>query len=323
VRLVHLLAWDSIHRRHLETWLTRTAGSAKHGTWTGALRIPKFVQAGRWFLEIRVTDNVRWVRTMGLRRLAAAGFPSQLTVVSRTDTQRAQVRHASFARLVDVRSAPGSVVVRVRATDERSGVGRLNVSMWPPTDAYPAGDSPSGDARLVSGSRRDGIWQVTLHVEDCSSWTGDWALRIWMWDRVGHRTISDPGTVHVDANDHYFDDGTTPAEPVPVSGPVTVTFDEDVTGISSSTVTVLPEGYARFGASEPPPAVGGSWSCLNAGHAAAACGTGEVRVATFTPSAPLEPGSGYEMWPNLEHIWTVTDLAGNPARSTWRFSTTT
>jgi hypothetical protein len=52
-----------------------------------------------------------------------------------------------------------------------------------------------------------------------------------------------------------------------------------------------------------------------------ACDTGTLCTATFTPAEPLSPSSSYDMWPNLEHIWAVTDLAGNPATAAWSFTT--
>ena len=321
VRLVRVLAWDPRHRRRGHVRLERTAGSARRGTWAGELRIPRFVPAGRWDLEVRVTDNVGKVRILRARRLAAVGLPAHLTVSSRTDTERAAVARVRFTRSVDVRSAPGRVRVRVRATDERSGVSRVNVIMWQPPDAVVPAPSPSRDARRVSGSGRDGIWKAVLRVEDCASWPGEWAVSVWVWDRAGHRTITNRGTVRMAANDRYSPHPTTSEDPLPTAGPVTVTFPEAVTGIGTATVTVLPEGYSRFRAEEPPPAVAGSWSCVDASGSAAACDTGAVRVARFFPSAPLPAGADYEMWPNLEHIWTVTDLAGNPVGGPWRFST--
>jgi hypothetical protein len=63
--------------------------------------------------------------------------------------------------------------------------------------------------------------------------------------------------------------------------------------------------------------VPGSWSCWTGSGAPVDCVTGPVRLATFTSDQPLQTGTSYLMLFNPPGVLDVTDLAGNPAMSTF------
>ena len=60
------------------------------------------------------------------------------------------------------------------------------------------------------------------------------------------------------------------------------------------------------------PILPGTWTCATGTGAATSCATGDVRKATFDPTADLTEFESYVMELNPEHQLAVTDLAGNP-----------
>ena len=96
----------------------------------------------------------------------------------------------------------------------------------------------------------------------------------------------------------------TVTQPTTVSGPVRLTANEVVTGLTTSSVILRPAGGA---------ALATTLACATAGGAATPCDTATVRSARLTPSSPLVPGEHYEVLVNPAGAATVTDAAGNKA----------
>jgi uncharacterized lipoprotein NlpE involved in copper resistance len=89
---------------------------------------------------------------------------------------------------------------------------------------------------------------------------------------------------------------------VPMAGPVTLDFTEDVVGVDNTTVS--------FGRD-------GTWACTDASEAPTNCLTGAVRHASFTPASPFDNGAYYYLQLNPNHTLGLTDLAGNPFDQQW------
>jgi hypothetical protein len=97
------------------------------------------------------------------------------------------------------------------------------------------------------------------------------------------------------------------------AGPINVTFNEPVNGITAATGTLRrligPLRNPTYG-----PIVPGAWTCADDQGARTSCRSGTVQSAEFTPTHPLKPSENYSMTLNPEHSLGLTDLAGNPCK---------
>jgi hypothetical protein len=121
------------------------------------------------------------------------------------------------------------------------------------------------------------------------------------------KTRGFPSTVSVKAGDHVVPQVTGPSASQPTGGPITVSFNEVVNGISGTSATVRKGGFP-----DPGPVVAGSWTCQTGAGAATSCATGQVRKASFTPTSPLDTFTSYQIELNPEGSLSVRDLGGNP-----------
>ena len=103
---------------------------------------------------------------------------------------------------------------------------------------------------------------------------------------------------------------TGPSSVTP-TGNIKLLFNENVNGISGTSATLRESSFPT-----PGPVLAGTWTCQTGANVATNCATGQVRKATFNPTANLENFTSYEMELNPEHQLAVTDLAGNPFRRT-------
>jgi hypothetical protein len=205
---------------------------------------------------------------------------------------------------VDVRRKGRTVVVDVRATDAQSGVAAVDLEVGTLTTPLPA--------RLVAGTRHDGVWRTTLEVGRCDV-AGDWMVRVAsIADRRGHAY---DGYAHPDgvagALTVVNADRVAPtiASQKEDTDSLQVDFTEDVVGIGDT-------GAAVYSAASPlglGDRLTGSWQCADAAGAQADCLRGPVRTATFAADQPFPAGSRPGLVLNPEHVLDVTDLAGNPA----------
>src|SRR4029079_7592740 len=90
--------------------------------------------------------------------------------------------------------------------------------------------------------------------------------------------------------------------------PLTVNFNEAVTGISTTSATVT----TADGLGNP---VAGTWACTDKSNAPTPCTTGHVRHANFTPTGGFSAYSafnGFHLHLNPNHVLDITDFTGNP-----------
>ena len=283
--------------------LRKVAGAAS--TYRGTMTIPKWQTNGNWRIDsVQVGDKVGNYRGYTYAQLGAAGFKRNLKVVSGTDASTPRL--ASFARTpasVDVRTANKSVSATVRAKDTGSGVAFVLVGF-----TGPGGFTTSASLRRTSGTAKDGIWKGSAAVRRCLSSPGTWKAQVVIYDVAGNFRTFNVGRLTVRAGDHVAPSVSGPSSVAPTDN-LTLQFNENVNGINADSATLRKDGFPT-----PGPVLPGTWTCRTGAGAATSCATGQVRQATFDPSADLESFSSYSVELNPEHQLAVTDLAGNPFR---------
>ena len=294
---------------HSELRLRR--GTRLDGTWTGKLRVPRWsrTDGSPHPVYVYLRDRVGKDRSYYYDELADLGFPSMLTVTStRKDTVDPRLRRATAEpATVDVTTGDAEVAIMLRATDDQSGIGTAYV--W------------SDPMKLTSGTARDGVWRGSVTVDSCWQRSGSIRPQVVVFDRAANRVTTRVSITIVNDKDIRAP-GVRSVEPARVSPtqPVTLTFGEDVTGISSAAAPVRRTDFGMgFGTGAPPPAQAGTWTCAASSGAVVDCATGAVRTATWTPSQPLTQGQTYGVDFNPEHVLDVRDLAGNPLDPWLRF----
>ena len=291
--------------------LTRVPGTRR--TFSGIRHVGRWAGSGtRGVNEVRVEDRIGNSRRYDYRSLGEAGFDRHLRIVSRDDTAPPVVaRFGLDPAAVDVRTASQTVTVRVRAVDRQAGLRSVDVLFW-------AGDM--GWIRRLhqeSGTARDGVWEGELRMRRCVGWARSVRVSVFLTDLSGHRRsygaarLAEEGwtsRIAVTAADHIPPIAGVGFRPVPVTGPITVRFSEDVNGITTTSVLVR----RLVGDFDHGPPLPGAWVCRDTAKSLTDCETGSVRVARFRPTAPLEARREYLLTLNPEFSLGVTDLAGNP-----------
>ena len=290
--------------------LTKVRGTAS--TYRGKLTVQRWQTNGTWHVDsVQLSDKVGNNVSRTYAQLGTAGFRRTLGVVSGTDTSKPTA--TSFARTpssVDVRTSNKSVTVTVHAKDTGSGVGYAYAT-------FSTGSGPSAyvSMRRVSGTAKNGVWKGTGTVLRCSATTGTWKGQLVMVDLASNQRMYDasalaakswPSSLAVQAGDHLVPSVDGPSGVGPAEN-IVLTFDEAVNGINADSATLRHYDYPDSG-----PILPGTWTCATGTGAATSCATGDVRTATFDPTADLTESDNYVLELNPEHQLAVTDLAGNP-----------
>lgn len=286
-------------RRSTAVQLHRVEGTTADGRWRGTLTVPRWLgTTTTWRLQVGVVDQVVNVRSYGWAALGALRHADRTIMVrSRADGAAPRGTLTVAPAGIDVRSDPQVVTIRVHARDAGSGVRGVRVLL---VDPDRADGSREVAMHRTSGSRRDGVWSAAVTISTCAI-AGSWRTEIEVTDRSLRSRHSRAGlpTLQVVANDNL---APTVVRTSTTSGTPVLDFDEDVTGIMSTSAPVI---AADGGAPVP-----GTWACIDAAGAPTGCATGTVRRAAFTPAAPTADQLFVVL--NPEHTLGVTDLAGNP-----------
>jgi hypothetical protein len=288
--------------------LTKVSGTAS--TYRGTMVIQRWQTNGTWHVDsVQLYDKVGNYANKGYDQLA--GFRRTFGVVSGTDTSKPTA--TSFARTpasVDVRTSNKSVTVTVHAKDTGSGVGYAYA-----TFSNPAGSTAYVSMRRVSGSATNGVWKGTGTIQRCYSFPGTYGAQLTMGDLAGNQRVynaaalaakSWPAKLTVQAGDHVTPTVDGPSSVGPTEN-IVLTFNEAVNGINADSATLRQSDYPDNG-----PILPGTWTCATGSGADTSCATGDVRKATFDPTADLSEFESYVVELNPEHQLAVTDLAGNP-----------
>lgn len=169
--------------------------------------------------------------------------------------------------------------------------------------------------RRVAGSRSDGVWAFSWPLgSSCLLLPGTYHVKVLVIDAAGRqRRMPDAATVIVTGPDRRRPSAllATP-DRLTVSSPLRLSFDEDVTDLSSESAVIRRSGLYRGSTNEAPAGAPGTWSCATVAGAATDCLDGTLRTAVWTPAEPLVAGVDYSLDFNPEHVLSLTDLSGNP-----------
>jgi hypothetical protein len=160
-------------RDYNEQSATLTSGDARDGRWELRVRIPRHALPGDYHLAVRVTLRSG-------REVLWASRPV-LTVRDRQPDVVEPVLTRMGRPVVDQQvPRDGRLRVRVRVTDERSGVDEVMVC-WAPLSREISGFC--GSLAPIGGDRRDGVWGADLSMRGMP--LGEAELDVSVWDRGG------------------------------------------------------------------------------------------------------------------------------------------
>jgi hypothetical protein len=289
-----------------------TSGNRSDGWWAGRMRFRRWLGNGPHLLVVQLLNRAGRYREVGTEELAATGRPSTVQVRSRTDDSRPRIGAAQVTpSTVDATTGDSQAVIRLHLTDTGSGVRTARVGMTNEVTGRPR----VVPLHLQSGTRRDGLWEGVFKARSCSTEAGDYNGNAEIEDladngRVGSRNVS----LSVVNLDRVAPRIAQLSPPTGLTDPVTITFTEDVVGLSAASAPVRPLRGENPVDVDPLPAHPGTWSCRSGTAVEVDCVAGRVRIAQWTPSTPLTAGTSYVIDVNPEFVLDVLDLAGNPVQ---------
>ena len=266
-----------------KTGWKRTAGTAKNGTWTGSVTVPRWVQKGThaWTVQVSASDALN-----GSNKT----FANKFKVKSKTDATKPALKGLTYTpHSVDARTKNKTVAFTLKATDTLSGIAYAIVTI-----RSPSGLSSSGYLSRHSGTPLKGTFTGKVVVPRCSE-PGTWTVSVQIVDVAGNVSSYTPAqlkakhfgsTLSVKALDTVPPTAKVPAK-VPAAGPVTLTFSEPTLWKNSANSTVDVYDYSKSGSP-----ITGTWACKNAAGSTVTCDANgaNVKTAAFTPSSAFGHG---------------------------------
>lgn len=135
-----------------------TSGTRRAGTWSAVLTVPGWVAPQDVRPRVTARD-----RADGRRDASGPAVRVANDSPDRTAPE-AQLLSPGPQRVVDVRGGGREVTVRVRLTDQRSGVRTGLASVYEPRFDGAVRRGESSELRRVSGTARDGIWEAKVLI---------------------------------------------------------------------------------------------------------------------------------------------------------------
>ena len=176
---------------HYTVPFTLTSGTARDGTWTGSLAIPRFSQSGTWGLtHISIEDAARGENYYSTNPdEGGAGWPfafSRFQVVSKNDLTAPTVTSVKLSHSsANTTNQTQTLVATVTAKDNLSGVKSITVggSVTIGKHAYA---TRGGRSRFPQPVRRAAPYQVSFLVpKGVGSGTHTWSLAVTVTDAAG------------------------------------------------------------------------------------------------------------------------------------------
>jgi hypothetical protein len=284
---------------------TLISGSRVDGVWQARLRIPRWVGHRRIGVHIDLADLVSNSTRYNPASLSTIGPHQPLRLISRTDPSPPALRLRQLRPdPLDVRTGRRRITVEAVITDRGSGARAAGLSMQRPPVNAPGYPVLGTQLTLTAGTRHAGTWTGSLRLTRCQAVGGRWNLTLFAADRTStsfvHRSLIVRNVDVVPPSAH-----STSVLSVPTGGPMAIRFDQDVRGVTPDNIAVV--------SSLATAPIDGAWTCRSSRDVPVDCGSGPVRTASYTPTAPLAPATGHAVQLNPEHHLGLTDLAGNPA----------
>jgi serine protease len=171
--------------------LQLVSGTGRDGVYEGTIQVPQHAPPGTYQLHVSIQDKVE--RTSDT-------YPGPTVEVAGSDALSPQVADvlSLSPTTIDTSTSGGSVDVKIRLTDDVSGVGYA-VAYLSLASAGINYNSPR--LTLTSGTILDGVYQGTIEVPQYAP-PGTYRLRVSIQDRVERTTTSYPGpTVEMTGGD--------------------------------------------------------------------------------------------------------------------------
>jgi hypothetical protein len=180
--------------------LSRTAGTAANGTWTGSATIPRWSTPGTWtVLAVSFEDGAGDFGEYGpgIGGGFKKGWPTSFRVTSIHDVEAPTLSSLTLSTTsVNTSNQAKRIKVSAHLMDNRSGIkGPVLVSARVElgNDAFwdaPAFFTQGGLLRLTSGTSKDGTYTGSMVVPRwVRSGTRDWLLQVDASDRTGNHLL--------------------------------------------------------------------------------------------------------------------------------------
>jgi hypothetical protein len=154
-------------------------GDQRDGWWQATFEVPRWLRPATLRPTVYLRDRLK-------RQTSDDSSPARLAVSdANPDTQPPQLTLLApvDAATVDVRTASKDVTVKVRATDDVSGVARVDLCLARPAQPLYQAVICQDDVPRASGSVGDGVYQATLTLPK-GSLGGDWNVQAYTEDRA-------------------------------------------------------------------------------------------------------------------------------------------
>ena len=169
------------------------AGTYKDGEYAIRLTLPQYSETGTWRLKyVWISDNVGNSREYRPGELTALGLVASFEVEAMQEdvTTPELVELTLGSSEVDVSDGAGMIDVRVKASDDLSGIRSIQLEFGSPTGEQSEGRSAR---EPVAGTYKDGEYAIRLTLPQYSE-TGTWRLKyVWISDNVGNSREYRPG----------------------------------------------------------------------------------------------------------------------------------
>ncbi len=175
----------------------RIAGNSLNGTYQGIGTFQPFIESGMWTVgDVHVVDVVGNRLTIDTATLAAAGFPTQLFVVSNPDVVGPTLVGITVTpEAVDVSGGERTVTVELQIEDNLSGVsfdpsvgGFFGVEFFSPA-ARQVEFISNVEFSLATGTITNGAWSATARFPQYSE-AGTWRISsVFLEDAAGNESF--------------------------------------------------------------------------------------------------------------------------------------
>jgi hypothetical protein len=309
------------NRRNIYVELSLVRGTPQKGTWKGTAVVRRWSGTGTWRPRVTIGDRLEHYRLYSAKGLKTHGWMSSLEVTSGSESKPPSLLDLDYApKTVDVQTSDETVRIRpVELRDRKSGV----QSAWMEfVDRYGIAHYRPNPMRRITGTAKHGVWSAKMPVDECYAEPGTFRTRLSVIDRAGNsrsygavqlRDMGLPSKLVVKATAQDLQppgvDGDSYGNN---SGPILVTFTEDVTGVTT-------ESLQLYDAQTYEPALMSSMTCVDSAFQVVNCQSGPVHRVTMQPGPGATPDSYYYVYANQNGVdGQVRDLVGNPAP--WDYS---
>jgi hypothetical protein len=169
----------------------RVSGDSHDGVYQVTASVPQFSEAGTWrVLQMFLRDAVGNSTVLSESDVSSRGFPTQLQVISDPqDITAPSLTQFSFTpATIDTSTAPQSVTITLRITDDVSGFEFGSFIFMSPSGQQ-INSGGYNFAHRISGNALDGVYEITTTFPQFSE-IGAWrVLQLFLRDAVGNSAV--------------------------------------------------------------------------------------------------------------------------------------